>query len=186
MLLNSLAPVSFVSISLSLWPFCIPGLCVNHSKLILIPFPCVCSICVASSRVNIAIKLCWSHTFTNSYQNLLFSSILSVLAKGMVRGWSRLCLVMPNLGQEQWAENDAQKIPPGYEEKLLSCAVSGHWNRLSRAWILPHWRYSRPVPCAGDYPLCFSSWTKLILLLAPLPHSPAGVIHGVQRDTELE
>lgn len=32
----------------------------------------------------------------------------------------------------QWEENDAQQVPPEYEEELLYSAVTAQWNRLAR------------------------------------------------------
>lgn len=46
-------------------------------------------------------------------------------------------------GQKENVDNDAQGVPPEYEEGF-SCAVTKHWDRLPReVKILIHWRYPR-------------------------------------------
>ncbi|KAJ7410878.1 Peripheral plasma membrane protein CASK [Pitangus sulphuratus] len=57
--------------------------------------------------------------------------------------------------KRQWAEIDAQEVPPEHEEELLSCAVIEHWNRLPRKAVeSPSLEYF----LMGDIP--DPSWTQ--------------------------
>lgn len=56
--------------------------------------------------------------------------------------------------KQQWAEADAQEVPPEHKERLL---YSEHDQALEqnaqRLWSLPHCRYSRPVWTQSS-PMC--------------------------------
>ncbi|RMC14730.1 hypothetical protein DUI87_06903 [Hirundo rustica rustica] len=86
------------------------------------------------------------------------------------------------MGQEEWAENYAQEVPPEHEEELL-VQMTTHWNKFSREGVeSPSLEIFQshldtilcPVPCA----LCWAYWSREVAPDDPMV-VPSSLIRSV-------
>ncbi|RMC01143.1 hypothetical protein DUI87_22409 [Hirundo rustica rustica] len=70
--------------------------------------------------------------FTHKKKQLRWAliNVYKYLKGGSQEDGSRLCLVVPSKEKGQWADTEAQEVPP--EHKNFSVKMTEHWNRLPR------------------------------------------------------